>query len=51
MAVSIAQIDIELEDNPAPSPGPSADGKSERPIDLKEALEMLRERKFRLQAD
>ena len=51
MAVSIGQMDIELEETPAPSGGSSTDGKTEKPIDLEAALEMLRERKLRLKAD
>lgn len=51
MAMSIGQIDIEMQDAPAPPSLTSPEAKAERPFDLQAMMAMLQERKLRLQAD
>ena len=50
MAISIGQIDIQMQETPAP-PNAAAEAKPEQHVDLQAALEMLHERKLRLRAD
>lgn len=51
MAVTIEEIDVQVQNVPAPAgaPGPGDDKKKD--VNLTEALEMLCERKLRLYAD
>jgi hypothetical protein len=44
-------MDINLDDTPAPPSATPAESKPDAHIDLQAALEMLHERKLRLQAD
>ena len=51
MAVNINEMQVEMQDTPAtPSPAP-AESQADSERDLQSALEMLHERKCRLQAD
>ena len=51
MAVTIDSMQINLKEAPPPASAPPSKAKPEQQIDLRSALEMLHERKFRLQAD
>jgi hypothetical protein len=51
MAVTINEMQVEMKDMPATPSATPAEPKSDTHLDLQSALEMLRERKLRLQAD
>lgn len=51
MAVSINEMQVEVQDTPAPANAPPAETKSGKQIDLRSALEVLHERELRLRAD
>lgn len=51
MAVTINEMEVEMQDSPAPPSAAPDEPKPDTHIDLKSALEMLHERKLRLQAD
>ena len=50
MAVVIDEMHVEVKENPAP-PSTVPDAKPEKPVDLRGTLEIISERKLRLQAD
>jgi hypothetical protein len=51
MAVSINEMQVEVQEPPAPANTPPTESKAEKQIDLRSALEMLHERELRLRAD
>lgn len=50
MAVTINEMQVEMQDTPAPPNAAAPEPKPEK-TDLRSALEMVHERKLRLQAD
>ncbi|MGB8885981.1 MAG: hypothetical protein WCC87_04615 [Candidatus Korobacteraceae bacterium] len=51
MAVTINEMQVEMQDPPQPANVPAAESKPAKSSDLRSELEMIRERKLRLQAD
>lgn len=51
MAVTIGEMEVETKEPSAPSAATPAETKAETHVNLRVALEMLEERKLRLQAD
>lgn len=51
MAVTINDMQVDMQDTPQPANPPAADSKPEKQSDLRSELEMVRERQLRLQAD
>jgi hypothetical protein len=51
MAVTINEMQVEMKDTPASASAAPAESNSNSHLDLQSALEMLRERNLRLQAD
>jgi len=51
MAVTINEMEVEMKDTPAPPSAAPSETKSDAHLDLQAALELLHERKLRLQAD
>jgi hypothetical protein len=51
MAVSINEMQVEVQDTPAPANTPPAESKTDKQVDLRSAMEMFRERELRLRAD
>jgi len=51
MALTINEMEVEMQDAPAPPKAAPAETKPDTHMDLQSALEMLHERKLRLQAD
>jgi hypothetical protein len=51
MAVTIDEMHVEVQSSPAPASAPVAGPDSKKNVALREAMEMLHERKLRLRAD
>jgi hypothetical protein len=51
MAITINEMEVEMKDAPVTSGAAPAEPKPDTHLDLQSALEMLHERKLRLQAD
>lgn len=51
MAISINEMQVEVQEPAAPASNPAAESKTEKQIDLRSTLEMLHERELRLRAD
>jgi hypothetical protein len=51
MAVTIDEMHVEVQASPVPSSAPAAGADSKKDVDLREAMEMLQQRKLRLRAD
>jgi hypothetical protein len=51
MAVTIDEMHVEVQGPPAPASAPAAGADSKKNVNLREAMEILHERKLRLRAD
>jgi hypothetical protein len=51
MAVTIDEMHVEVQEPALPAAASTSDDKTKKEIDLRSALELLRERKLRLRAD
>jgi hypothetical protein len=51
MAVTINEMQVDMQDTPQPPNAPAAESKPEKQSNLRSELEMIRERSLRLQAD
>jgi len=51
MAVTINEMEVEMKDTPAPPSTAPVESKPDAHLDLQSALEMVHERKLRLQVD
>ena len=51
MAVTIDEMHVEVQESQAPTTPSTPSAEPKKDVDLSEAIEMLRERRFRLRAD
>jgi hypothetical protein len=51
MAVTINEMQVDMQDTPQPANVPAAESKPEKQANMRAEMEMIRERQLRLQAD